>query len=223
MLAGTNWSEWVGIGTLALAGVTLLAVLVGIATALSTKRAASAAQSSADADRLSLEASIRPLLIHAKLARRGRTSSSADFESVAFPGQAPEQVPIGGVGVFSRSPTLMEITVPVRNVGRGAALISDRPEFRQVGREWLGDRGDPFDIVIPEHESTRIQFRPNYQLTEGAFEIRVTYTDARGGQPTRTLLRVRQVEATRWDVVALELHALEGAEPRLLARSGGWD
>jgi hypothetical protein len=61
--AATHWDKWVAIGTLALAGTTFLAVLVGIRTARLTRRLADAAQTTAKADTRALENSVRPLLL----------------------------------------------------------------------------------------------------------------------------------------------------------------
>jgi hypothetical protein len=63
MVAVTHWDKWVAIGTLALAGVTFLAVLVGVASAILTKRLADSAQRTAEADTRALENSVRPLLL----------------------------------------------------------------------------------------------------------------------------------------------------------------
>jgi hypothetical protein len=220
-VTATDWNEWVAIGTLALAAATFLAVVVGVATVRASQRMADAAQATATADKLALEGSIRPLLIPTTPYPEP-DQQGAPNERVTF-GTSGYNVALGSVSVRA-NPGSTLISVPVRNVGAGIAVLSEpAPRVRPHGQGWQGVGGST-DRIIPAGETTRLQWEVRDEMTSTRFDAEVSYTDARGGQPMRTRLAVAKDTSTtdRWSVVGVELYEEAGDTLNLLVRSGDW-
>jgi len=220
--------DWVTASQIAVAaGTLILAVLTYVAA-----RAASKAASAAEAQ---VAAQIRPLLIDVEPRivspeTVGSQGGRIVAEEVRFPdGHVLPTTRLAGSVSGYRSDDRWYLSVPVRNVGTGIALI--------VGAEMVpaGCAGVPSKPNLPPGEQSRINFvldesspaliharsvigagllesdRPAGTLQrgvpwdgDGVVAIEVTYTDLAGGQLTTTRVDVRRdTSSGSWSVEAI--------------------
>jgi len=217
VLVATNW---VAVGTLALAGATFLAVLVGVYTAWFTRRLAEAAQTTAKADTRALENSVRPLLLPVA------PGLHTGIEPVSFVNLGyhhgdqvlPETIHVVPMGEATRL-----VSVPVRNAGVGPAVIwVPHPSIR-VPPDTAAKQGVATVRVVPVGERTRLHFALSGERLGDKWYVVVAYTDADGAQLRRTELAIAIPTGERGpEVVGFALY--RGADDDLIVASGeGWD
>ena len=190
-----------GAATLVLAAATLLLVLVTWRQTGYTRRA--------------VELSLRPLLADDEVRLDGLR------ESVTFgaPGRQTVSVAAGAMHYDDSGDTL-QVSLSLRNVGAGAALITG------AGLEPAAGDVQISQMLVPT--SGRVRVNVSAHLTDlnpaltasvrqhGHVAVVVDYTDASGSQPTRTRADI-QVFATMGPVV--ESVSIHGPGGKLLAKT----
>jgi hypothetical protein len=185
-------ADLVAAGTLALAGVTFLLVVVAVMQAALTRRTLAVTQQSVDVANKGLAARLRPVLVDVPLGTPGRYEVGSAFD-------------LPGLIAVSADPQTRKqrISVPIRNVGPGLAVLAT-PHPTIFEREGVHYQGKASRTVIPPAETAHLSFELDGK--RGAFYVQVAYTDVAGEQMTRTQLFIRthtQDEPTR--VVGLAL------------------
>jgi hypothetical protein len=182
--------DLVGAATFALAVATLF--LVGVATwqAVLTRRAVGIARDE-------LSASLRPVLIDVPL-RHGVEPERIDFEDLGVPigpEWSQEETQPGTIFV-SRAMGSHDylVSVPVRNVGPGVAVVSAPHPTCFQERDGAHTQGRISRKVIPTGEEARLTFRLTTDRRTDAFYAQIAYTDIAGEQMTRTQFYVRRPE-----------------------------
>jgi hypothetical protein len=229
-----GWEALVALGTLGLAVGTFVLALATRRLAVSTDKEvkavgdeldlsrqtlaavqeqAAAARDEVETSRLAAEATIRPVLVGARTAKAVRPDIGdvqTAYEPVAWPGtNETRNIPIGTATAWEDANTIY-ISVPLRNVGPGVALL-------RANALTLGDHrvsGVPSLGVVGPGETTRVQFNVaraddrSVALTEqsGSFSIEVAYTDAAGGQMSLTRADLQFDRAGLWYVSQVFLH-----------------
>jgi len=229
-VATTDWNEVTAIATAALAGLTFVLAIAAIIAARYAKRdidtqlqtsaedlqvtreATEAAQAAAQRQ---IEASHRPLLIdvapHGPISINDEVLETRSSPTIRmeFPGghiaeSDPRQ------GYIHLDGPWASIAVPLRNVGRGLAVIDPRG-VRVVG----GGLGEMAGCTVrrervPPGETTRVLCTP--RLIQGfvppypwAWEVLVPYRDFEGGQAAVAVVRLeRMAEEAGWHLVDIK-------------------
>jgi hypothetical protein len=205
-----------------------------------------AAKQEVDISRVASQATIRPVLVELPRALNPREVTGAtaqQFHHVSWEG-APKHknVPIAESMVWATADAIY-CTVPLRNVGPGAAFI------RGVGLRWQGRvmsaGGVPSIGVVPTGEVVRIQYTidtsqspdlPTLDEIEasGSFSMQVAYTDVAGEQWTLTRADVqRDARYNRWITSQVFIYHRRGGHNNAIdwgnedtdfvaASTGGW-
>jgi hypothetical protein len=221
-LAATNWDEWVAVGTLALAGTT---VLLAIGSSVGVWVQAKMAR---ETTRL-VEAAERELL--AVLAQSEATSQQAAVAQAALDASVQPMLGPVPVGEFDEadaeadrgevrwrfSDDYLLISVPFRNVGSGVALVTSARISDRDGK--MFERAQEVgQTAIPPGESTRVFFslrvpenndivRSNVQL------VTVRYADVSGRQRFRSVAAVREVYHHDPQVVRVGVYRDDDEDP----------
>jgi hypothetical protein len=212
------WTEILAIATFAV-------VAVGAVSLLISWKLARAAEQTADAAQKTAEASIRPLITAADPGRRvGRSEVELSFHSLGEPStykglNGAVFVHEGGIN----DPALTLVSVPLKNVGVGAAVVSEAssPRIQPAGMTWEGN-GAATAAIIGAGRLSRLQWVLGHHLPEDGFEVEVDYTDARGGQPMCTRLCVTREADSAWSVTGVAIYEGHGDGRLLQVRSGDW-
>jgi hypothetical protein len=183
--AATHWDKWVAIGTLALAGTTFLAVLVGIRTARLTRRLADAAQTTAKADTRALENSVRPLLLPVP---PGLYTAPATYSFRNIGYGRREQILPDAIQTIKLEPDAWLVSVPVRNKGIGPAVIWVPHPYIRIPPNSAATQGQATVRVVPLGELTRLNFAVMEERLGVSWYVAVAYTDSSGAQLQRTEL-----------------------------------
>ncbi|HEX6702685.1 MAG TPA: hypothetical protein VF101_18305 [Gaiellaceae bacterium] len=218
------WTEILAIATFALAVVGTASLALTRKLATSAERAADAAQRTAEADRLALQGAVRPLLTAAAPARTpaGRSEVDLSFHALGDPStykgvRGTVFVHNGGI----TNPAVTLVSVPIKNVGAGVAVVGGPPRIRPKGMAWE-TAGTATSMIIGADGLSRLQWVVGHRLGGERFDVEVDYTDARGGQPMRTRLRVEREVDSAWSVTGIALYERGEEGSRLLVRSGDW-
>jgi hypothetical protein len=215
--AAIDWDKWVAIGTLALAGATFAAVLVGLRTARLTRRLADAAQVTAQADTRALENSVRPLLL--PVPELAGPTEGLSFRNVGVEHGA--QVMPAAIYIERPAEARWLISVPVRNAGVGPAVIAAPHPWIQLPNDPAVKQGQATNRVVPVNERTRLNFSIVTERPD-KFYAQVAYTDVDGGQLRRTEIAVSRTDGGAYEVVGFALY--DGADGDFIVASGrGWD
>jgi hypothetical protein len=184
----SHTDEIIAIGTAALAVVTLTLVLATGFLVRATRKAAGEAREDSQA---LLRASDRPLLIEVLRGSPVTADMDADADgsiSLLFPGRERERIDSRAVYVrFAEG--LVYVSLPLRNVGRGLAIID------VAGVELSGSALRDMIIFepvasasrVPPGETTRINLMKVYDKDaeiKGEWSVSVPYRDFAGGQAT---------------------------------------
>ncbi len=175
MLA-TAWEAWVGIGTLALAVVTLVLVCVAAYQAWLTRRA--------------WQSQLQPVLVDVPVGVFVQDEQVGD--------NVRRYEDAGEVDVWPGEDGRLEITVPMRNAGAGLALITAVELDWRHAMSW---QGAALHTAIPAGEQTRVTFQVPFADQASAIAaiegiqrdelgVTIVYTDVRGQQRGRTRLWV---------------------------------
>ena len=178
---GVSDNGWVAIGTLSLALVT---VAVGVVSAIGVR-----------ATFAEVAGSLRPLLAEVPIGHPVGGGPAV----TGIPGRG-RNLPSAWEVVVETAPA-MQVSVPFRNVGPGAAVI-DSVEFVADTNESAPASGWASARILPPREAARA----NGGLTEGARDrlwVTVTYRDVRGKQPASTRLFLHRQEGDSWAVVGV--------------------
>jgi hypothetical protein len=225
MLGAIDWNEWVAIGTLTLAAVTVVLAFVSAAgvivardAARDTRRLAETAEQEARAvleqaeatrsqaaiAQATLSASVQPLLGHVPLGEFDEDNPEAEIGAVKVKGDNRH----------------LWISIPVRNVGSGVAVIQEA-KLAPGSRVRFGQGIS--STMVPVGELTRCWFaidrRSNSDLIEtldqGGLWLQVFYTGAAGGQSYRTEALVEEASHNTFEVTRVRLY--RGEEDELFA------
>lgn len=189
-----------GVGTLVLAAATLLLVVVTWRQTTYTRRA--------------VQLSVRPLLADDEV----RLDGLRELVTFGAPERQTVSLAVGALHYDDTDDTL-QVSVSLRNVGTGAALISGArldPEAGDVQvSQMLVPPGGRMRVNASAHLSDMNKELTTSIRESGHVAVIVSYTDASGVQPTQTRADI-QVFATMGPV--LESVSLQGPRHRLLAR-----
>jgi hypothetical protein len=189
--AATHWDKWVAIGTLALAGTTFLAVLVGIRTTRLTRRLADAAQTTAKADTRALENSVRPLLLRVP---PGLYTAPATYSFRNIGYGRREQILPDAIQTIKLEPDAWLVSVPVRNKGIGPAVIWVPHPYIRIPPNSAATQRQATVRVVPLGELTRLNFAVMEERLGVSWYVAVAYTDSSGAQLQRTELAIKGSE-----------------------------
>ncbi len=227
-----SWSGWPTIVALAtLAGI-LATALGTLFLAVSTRDMAKATSASVDLQRReiraterSLEAAVQPMLVDLPIIRQARV----ELETINFEdGQKFVRARQDQVVVPMDTGDAVHVSVPLRNIGPGPALITGLSIF--VMRE-ASCRGQMTNAVVAQSELTRLNFtvlkgRGEYRdiisalARGGPVEVEVGYTDGAGEQRFRTRVNLYSRNG-RWYVRQVFLY--RGSDENYFAASGPRD
>ena len=182
MLAATNWNEWVGIGTLALAGVTVLlaavsasGVWVAARSARDTRRLAQTSEKEvvvlsqqvevqrleveavtrqAEAAQAALRSSARPVLVDVPYGQTGEPAQ--DYVQIGANNQVGLSPWMLSVELSEQPLPAYYVAVPVRNTGPGIALMVETALRVDPDDEPI--LGRLTKAVVPPGERTRALF-----------------------------------------------------------------
>jgi hypothetical protein len=208
-------TDWPTIASLSTAGGTLVLAVATFTSVRSANRAARAAEAS-------LLEGLRPLLVPSHL--------EDPPEKVGFQDEHWVRV-AGGGGTAEVSDEAIYLTMSLRNVGRGIAVLDrwfvhpehagvaehESPErFRRLTRDlyiapsdrgfWQGALRDPSDPIFTQVRETIEAHRP---LT-----IDLLYSDYEGGQRVISRFSFRPMRESDWILAASRHWNLDRAEPR---------
>jgi hypothetical protein len=211
--SGSGWEQW-------LALTTLLLAIAAAFSAVFTWRLAKATSTLATSAAIELEGTVRPVLIDVPIEGPAR-DIVISFDSL---GLAESANVIYEGAIAWRIATTRQgshlFSVPVRNVGQGAAVVW-KPEPS------LKDANDPAAIlgrasvgVIPVGEIGRMNFVVPSAVHTAWVEI--AYTDITGQQPTRTRLFLRREPDHSWEFLGIALYRDHDEEP-IVAWGETWD
>jgi hypothetical protein len=224
----TEAHPWLGVEWAAVTAIATALLVAGVAVTLwgvwETRKAATA---DLEATQSELRASYRPLLI--EVLRDGPITP--DMEAIANRlGQRGDDMPfvvelnLPGAGRFIDprkvyvNPTEGYVSVPLRNVGAGLAVLNP---------EQLGVEGLDCEIVdttvdrprVPPRETTRVNLA--LALTEGEeaklFSVNVPYSDLAGEQNTDVTVHLRRSE-DRWEIENVEHSPTRWGRGRIVRR-----
>lgn len=218
MMAASSTEQVIAVATIVLAGVTLLLVLVTALLVWATRRSAHDAREDArsalaaaqattarelEAARHQLEHSYRPLLIEVLptgpvLPDMGASANGGATGNpriaLTLPGRATEEIDPREVLVRLEQGTAY-VSVPLRNVGRGLAVI-DAGGIGLTGEALGAQRyGNARRTRVPVGETTRVDVICAYatgtpMTPEGALRLTVPYTDFAGSQHTNAQVQL---------------------------------
>lgn len=128
MLAGTNWNEWVGVGTLALAFSTLILAFVTAAGVRVANRSAKETRQLAETAETEARAVLDQAAATREQAEAARMTVLASIQPLLGPApvgvdDADPDADIGDVKIRVHEPNML-VSLPLRNVGTGVALIT---------------------------------------------------------------------------------------------------
>jgi hypothetical protein len=225
MLAAIDWNEWVAIGTLTLAAVTVVLAFVSAAGVIVARDAAKDTRRLAE----TAEQEVRAVLEQANATRRQAGVAQATLSASVQPllGHVPlgefddknPEAEIGAVNVKGDD-RYFWISIPVRNVGAGVAVIQGAKLAPDISAP--SGRGITATMV-PVGELTRCWFvfeRGSDRdlvnaLEHGRLWLHVFYTGAAGGQPYRTEALVEETSHKIFEVTRVRLY--RGEEDELFA------
>jgi hypothetical protein len=177
-----------------------------------SERQAQASERSVKAQQEALAASIRPILTSVP---QDHVANIEAIEAEAFVPLLDRHVTVVE-DIDANQKRRIRITVPIRNVGPGPAVLK--------GASVAGKGGElspvlPADI-LPSGESTYVWAEgeagePQFAVLEAViatrFTVRVTYTDADEGQNTQTTIRIGALRGkTYYAPVGCEIGVVEG-------------
>ncbi len=171
------------IGTLALALVTVALGVVAVWGNRTGRHALQVAQGELLASTLAILEAVPP----ESSAMDSRPLDRVDYSSLGSR-EEPRWVPRDGVDVQSEPGAVM-LSVPVRNVGPGVALISRQRPQALSPPDMMWTFGECSRPMIPSGQNARLRFKLS-GLREEAY-AEVFYSDVSGQQPARLRLYVR--------------------------------
>lgn len=201
----------VGLGTLLLAVATTSLAWKTRALAVEAEKDRHVAQAQVDAAqaqlavaRATLDAEYRPII--------GEVAYLAEREIAVFPSGMEVEPHVGGLFVVANS-EVAQACVPVRNIGRGVALVATAwmvPPGTEDAASPVFPASDLSTANIAAGERARIYFevgrdRPDYEwlasaiLSRRHLAVEVLYTDVAGRQLTRTAFTLA-TRNSRWEV-----------------------
>jgi hypothetical protein len=209
------YADWgVAVGTILLAGATFFLAWQARSEARKVAQQATISATQVAISRAALEAEVRPVLIDVAVGSAGGDQELVRYEpgvedAARVVGRDLVHVDATGAGHFMCS-------VPLRNSGRGIAIVKDGPRLTHQQHE--GDLiGRLTTQVVPPGEATRAYFGPGIALDTPAMATliaRVDYTDASGSTAYWTKAIIQRRENS-WRVVQVVLGE-EGREEPLV-------
>lgn len=234
---GFTTSDWfqlaVAIATLLLAGVTAWMAIETRRVASSSLDETKAVRDEIDVARQQVEATNRQAEAAADAVRTSVRPVLVEVPEVEV---APEEVvSFANIGAQQRSrgpdwairmavperPDWFDkalISVPLRNVGPGAAIIS-RVRPRALGDDHHEVAAVPTKQVVPQGETVRLNLNPWAGVNQ--LRVEVTYTDVSGDQLARTRLLIQRADVGNdWRVAGQAVHFDDGSA---VWAGEGWD
>jgi hypothetical protein len=222
IVLAVDWNEWVALGTLSLANVTVVVAAIGVATAWFTRQLAEQTKTLAEATQgallvaqAELAAQVRPLIVD--------VPETLDAGPMADYGDGVT-LPAYGAQTFTDILGQAILSVPIRNVGPGLAFIAEKP---LMSRDITGYKfeGRSSRHALPPDEIARLSFRLSDAglMQMSNVYVEVSYTDVGGQQATRSVLFFRYHGAdSEFRVAGVAIYEI-GSDTPIVANGEGFD
>jgi hypothetical protein len=206
---GLAASAGTAIGTLALAAGTFSLALITRRSVELARQELAATEKSIEVAVRNVETTIRPLLADVPAGQFFEEQDPRAMGRVVDLGEILVSPNQGRAGSSCR--------VPMRNVGRGVAILGD--VAARLGENTNWENGRPSARIVPPDEMVTLSFELA-TIPENTFYVEARYQDLAGGQPTRTQLKVNRVDMSSWRAVGAAI--FEGEERTPFVVSGEW-
>jgi hypothetical protein len=214
-IAATNWDEYVALGTLALAGATLVLAVVSAWGVRIAKRSSADTRALAEAARDEVVAVSAEAEASLQQVSAARAALAASIQPVLAPLQIDEagqernpRADNDDVKTHVHEPDLF-LSVPLRNVGTGVALVTDAYiEGDTSPRRLPGYVTKP---AVPVSEKLRAEYRISLDTDRPLLDADpiwavVQYTDAGGDAVFQTRAAVKETYHNVLEVIRVEVY-----------------